>query len=77
MSADAKEDVSGASAFPSNLHLSSATLKTLVGGDQRASEDAIRNQISRVVTEWLLKQHEEISVEQGDIVLGQRFPDQV
>ena len=71
------EDVSGAGPFPSTLHLSSATLKTLIGGDQQASEDAMRNQISKVVTEWLLKQHEKISVEEGDIVLGQRFPDQV
>ena len=71
------EDVSGAGTFPSTLHLSSATLKTLIGGDQQVSEDAIRNKISKVVTEWLLKQHEKISVEEGDIVLSQRFPDQV
>ena len=77
ISEEVKEKLSGPGDFPSTLHLSSATLKTLLGGDQKASEDAVKNQISRVVNEWLLKQHERICVEKGDIVLSQRFPDQV
>ena len=77
MSEDARADVSGEGTFPSTLHLSPTTLKAIIGGDKKASEDAVRNQISKVATEWLLKQHEKISVEEGDIVLGQSFPNQV
>ena len=65
--------------FPLSLQMPSTTLHKLTGGDGEESGNVLRDQISTLIAEWLRKHNESdsmISVEQGDIVLSQSFPDQ-
>ena len=66
----------GAGIFPLTLHMPSVTLHKLTDGKEE-SDNILRDQISKLIAEWLRKQNDSmISVEQGDIVLSKRLPDQ-
>ena len=65
----------GAGIFPLTLRMPSVTLHKLTDGKEE-SNSILRDQISKLITEWLRNQNDTLSVEQGDIVLSKRFPDQ-
>ena len=69
----------GSGIFPLSLQMPSTTLHKLTDGGDEESGNVLRDQISNLIAEWLRKHNESdsmISVEQGDIVLSQSFPDQ-
>ena len=68
----------GSGIFPLSLQMPSTTLHKLMGGGKE-SNNILQDQISNLIAEWLRKHNESdsmISVEQGDILPSESFPDQ-
>ena len=69
----------GSGIFPLSLQMPSTMLHKLTDGRGEESGNILRDQMSKLIMDWLKKNNQSdsmISVEQGDIVMSQSFPDQ-